>query len=309
MEKIKGLILDCPETHLSRVSKYLMKNFKIKSEISNHYIFVSCNNLKLVKKIQKSLISRIISRMYLWSFKTKNFEDIYSLNFKNKIIRIQASPMEFQEELVKKLDQKCKLNPKIFTHILYALQNYDEFFYGLFNRDSYFKRPDEINKTSRAYFKIKEAIEENDIKLNSKQIVLDIGSAPGGWLEYLSPKVKKIYAVDPAELEFKSEKVIHIKKRIEQAYEELKSQKFDMFLCDINQDPIETINYLKNLFELLKPNHYFIMTIKLVTKDKFDQEEKIEETIKHLKKDFKKIAIQWLIANSNQERTLIAQKR
>lgn len=48
--------------------------------------------------------------------------------------------------------------------------------------------------------------------------VLDIGAAPGGWTSFLSNQVKKVIAVDPAEMDpivLKNENVIQLKKNFE----------------------------------------------------------------------------------------------
>lgn len=46
---------------------------------------------------------------------------------------------------------------------------------------------------------------------------VDVGAAPGAWTEFLSPKIKKVIAIDPAELDPKVvslPNVIHIKKKV-----------------------------------------------------------------------------------------------
>lgn len=73
--------------------------------------------------------------------------------------------------------------------------------------DKYVKCRNEINVLSRAYFKIAE-IDERFRLFNSKsQVIVELGAAPGGWTQYLLPKVKKIYAYDLLPLQIRSEKI------------------------------------------------------------------------------------------------------
>ncbi|MGC8567962.1 MAG: SAM-dependent methyltransferase [Candidatus Micrarchaeia archaeon] len=57
-------------------------------------------------------------------------------------------------------------------------------------------------KISRAEFKIKEAMEFFDIDTANAKKALDIGSAPGGWANYLASKGMQVVAVDNALLDY-----------------------------------------------------------------------------------------------------------
>jgi len=64
--------------------------------------------------------------------------------------------------------------------------------------DPYVKKAQEEGYRSRAVFKLKE-IDEKDRLLKPGRVVVDLGSAPGGWSEYASDKLPDkdpIYALD-----------------------------------------------------------------------------------------------------------------
>lgn len=63
-----------------------------------------------------------------------------------------------------------------------------------------------------AYYKIFEAVKRFKIPLSKDWVVLDLEATPGGWAQHLSKRVKTVVAVDPAELLFKKENAIHIKR-------------------------------------------------------------------------------------------------
>lgn len=66
---------------------------------------------------------------------------------------------------------------------------------------------------NRAYLKVWEVLCLNYIQLNPNDIVIDVGSSPGGWSWALSNYVKKVYSIDKAELDPKisSNPKIHYK--------------------------------------------------------------------------------------------------
>ncbi|MBY0553751.1 hypothetical protein K2P97_04425 [bacterium] len=66
---------------------------------------------------------------------------------------------------------------------------------------------------NRAYLKLWEVLCLNYIQLKPSDIVIDVGSSPGGWSWALSNYVKKVYSIDKAELDPKisSNPKIHYK--------------------------------------------------------------------------------------------------
>ena len=68
--------------------------------------------------------------------------------------------------------------------------------------DEYVKLANKENWRSRAVFKLKEIDEKYNL-IREKSSILDLGSAPGGWSQYVSKKLKnaKIIAVDILDME------------------------------------------------------------------------------------------------------------
>jgi 23S rRNA (cytidine2498-2'-O)-methyltransferase len=54
---------------------------------------------------------------------------------------------------------------------------------------------------NRAYLKVWEVLCMNYIQLKPDDVVIDVGSSPGGWSWALSQHVKKVYSIDKAELD------------------------------------------------------------------------------------------------------------
>lgn len=111
---------------------------------------------------------------------------------------------ELRELNVKRIDYSvpAKFNFKYFgwtvldkTHLLVCENPHSRFPLGWheFNEDKNLP-------PNRAYLKLWEILCLGHIKLNSNDVVLDLGSSPGGWSWALSEQVKKVYSVDKAPL-------------------------------------------------------------------------------------------------------------
>jgi 23S rRNA (cytidine2498-2'-O)-methyltransferase len=66
---------------------------------------------------------------------------------------------------------------------------------------------DKETPPNRAYLKLWEILCLAHVKLNSNDVVIDLGSCPGGWSWALSQQVKKVYSVDTAPLDPKMSKI------------------------------------------------------------------------------------------------------
>jgi 23S rRNA (cytidine2498-2'-O)-methyltransferase len=97
---------------------------------------------------------------------------------------------------------------------------------------------------SRAYFKLKEALMWSGIKVGSKDVCAEIGSAPGGASQLLLEFGCEVIGVDPAEMEteiMEHPKFTHIRRR---GYE-VKRKDFrnvDWLMADLNVDPKGTVD-------------------------------------------------------------------
>ncbi len=79
-------------------------------------------------------------------------------------------------------------------------------------KDHYYKKAKEEGHASRAVYKLEEIDREFHL-LNSKDRVMDLGCAPGGWLQYLARKVGpsgKIVGADLLEVKAQLPSHVHI---------------------------------------------------------------------------------------------------
>lgn len=104
------------------------------------------------------------------------------------------------------------------------------------NKENYHKQASKSNIRARSYFKLKELDEKFNLVINN-MVIIDLGCAPGGWLQYLDEKVKsgKIVGIDLLEIkrQYEFSKNIEI---IEDDFNNIKDyveDKFDLVLSDM----------------------------------------------------------------------------
>jgi len=122
---------------------------------------------------------------------------------------------------------------------------------------------------NRAQWKIQEALATFGIELSPQAEVLDLGSAPGGWVSVLSERAGRVVAVDPAELDAgiaSRPNVEHLRCRAEAltAREDFRGR-FHLLTSDMNVDPAEAARVLCLLAPLLREGAPAIMTVKYVS--------------------------------------------
>jgi len=286
------------EAILEIMGYYPKDYYKVKRDIFlfNYSFNNPLNALSFIKNLYSSYLSTFINRYFITNSQTKKLSDV--LKLQTGVIRVVAFPKSLEKEVLEILEKNnVKLSPTKFDQVLFIVRLKDEYYYGLFSRE-YFVRKREFKTISRAYYKIAEAIDRFKIPINPEWKALDIGAAPGSWSDYLSQRVKLVVAVDPAELKIKRDNIIHIKKKIEDSFEDLERYRpFDLVTCDMNQDPREVAKILLKLFPFLNNPSYTIMTIKLIYKGKKAKEKLIDDTLDIIKEKYKIIGIKKLVAN------------
>ena len=122
--------------------------------------------------------------------------------------------------------------------------------------DSWAIKAKQLGLRSRAVFKLEEILQKTKVLKKGSNIVLDIGSAPGGWSELiksLSPQAQ-IFAIDLLEMEpieevnFFQEDIANINS-IDEIF--LLKNKFDLVISDLapNLSGIRAVDE-ENIFEL-----------------------------------------------------------
>ncbi|MBD3352515.1 MAG: hypothetical protein GF364_13585 [Candidatus Lokiarchaeota archaeon] len=305
-----NVYIEIPKSHLIRLKNYISDIWKIDCTISNDYILIKDVDLSsLLKRIYNDEIKlwRYITRIYPYNSETKNYEEILTLQFQDKIFRVVGHPKEIEDKLLDDLDDKYELNPKTFTHYLSTIFLAQNYFYGLYPSHLYYKRPvDSFDPISRAYYKIYESISIFNISIKKDWKVLDIGSSPGGWVQYFRNRVNSIIAVDPAELKLKDlSGIVHLQKKVEESLEEIKKYgKYNILTCDMNQDPREIAQTINSLSQFMKSDAILILTLKMIFKNKQNQESLVNDTVQILSKEIKNMKVKRLFANSKYEKQL-----
>ncbi|MFW5704729.1 MAG: SAM-dependent methyltransferase [Nanoarchaeota archaeon] len=103
-------------------------------------------------------------------------------------------------------------------------------------KENYFQNAKKINVRARSYFKLKQIDEKFKI-LKENTNILDLGCAPGGWLEYIDQKLQKAKIIGIDLLEVKkprefSEKIQIIEDDFNNI-EEYTLEPFDLILSDM----------------------------------------------------------------------------
>lgn len=168
---------------------------------------------------------------------------------------------------------------------------------------------------SRAELKIREVIQAFPEIFEENKNALDIGAAPGGWTKAMAARLKKVIAVDRAELDSEVralENVVHIKERAEDLNLD---EKVDIICNDANLLHMQSAEISLKLAEkYLKRGGALIHTVKLGTVPKTGKlaAKSLNHAIKEVKKEFERAGIRTrtrkLQYNTRNETTIIGRK-
>eukprot|EP01083_Nonionella_stella_P053441 141378_1 len=245
-----------------------------------------------------------------------------------KNIRMQTFPQSIIEQLLTDIPPEIELDPRIFDDVLYVYKcdhgdNTPLYLWGVHPRAYHFVTSTVCETirvephVSRAFYKISEIVDSAELGLSDSSSVLDLGASPGGWTECLAPLVSRgrVVAVDPgdmAESVLALENVFHIKSKTQLCIDELRElappDGYDLCVCDMNCDPDICCDVVVSVSDLLRPNAYIVITMKLMRRGDSWLEKAIGRCLDILGAKFGAFEYHWLFANSYQERTLIARK-
>lgn len=170
---------------------------------------------------------------------------------------------------------------------------------------------------SRAELKMRELIRRFPEIFSEQAVALDIGAAPGGWSRAMAAKVKKVIAVDAAELneDVKSlPNVLHIKIRAENL---ALNEQVDILTNDANLLHGESARLSVELAnKYLKPSGYLLHTVKLgvVPETGKRAAKSLSAAAEEVKQIFEKsgveiISVLKLRYNTRNEVTIVARRR
>ncbi|MEE8403730.1 MAG: THUMP domain-containing protein, partial [Candidatus Hydrothermarchaeaceae archaeon] len=168
---------------------------------------------------------------------------------------------------------------------------------------------------SRAELKMKEIVEAFPEIFKEDKTALDIGAAPGGWTRVMAGRLKKVTAVDRAELDIRVkalENVVHIKERAENL---ALNEKVDILTNDANLLHIQSAGISLELAEkYLKKGGALIHTVKLAIVPKTGKlaAKSLNHAAGEVKEEFEKAGIELRIIklehNTRNETTIIGRK-
>lgn len=167
----------------------------------------------------------------------------------------------------------------------------DEFWVGEYVlKSSHFQTPGEVSSIqkrevlSRAYYKIAEAHEAFDLPFDYEEIVLELGSAPGGASMFFLEQDLRVIGVDPAEMDakiLKNKNFKHWKRPFETLTEEDFKTDIDWIISDVNLPPTVVLAQVHRLLGFLRPRG-LILTLKI-------NQDKHLEMLPYVVNDFKKM--------------------
>ena len=193
-------------------------------------------------------------------------------------------------------------------------------------------RRKDIRPLCRAFFKMEEAILRFRLSefITSASMVVDVGCAPGGWIQALGDTMKRnsetgddsgiIFAVDPARLGFKPPKtveppvnLVHLQKKIEESiddiHDKLNGKKLSLVACDGNSSPMAVYRWVAPLLSMVdETKGALVLTMKNFVAGKRVFYEASEELAQKLKSEhqFEETHLVPLFSNSTEEMTLVA---
>ncbi len=177
----------------------------------------------------------------------------------------------------------------------------NEFWLGEYKLEpTHFQTPGEISSIpetevpSRAYYKIAEAHESMDLEFEEGEIVLELGSAPGGASHFLLEQGMKVIGVDPAEMDqtiLGHKNFRHIKKPFETLTETSFREEVDWIISDINLPPTVVTKEIHRLLNFLNPKG-MVITLKINQDKHLELINSIMDKIE--KKGFKHVVLKYL---------------
>jgi 23S rRNA (cytidine2498-2'-O)-methyltransferase len=163
----------------------------------------------------------------------------------------------------------------------------------------------ESEPISRAYFKLKEAIMWAGFPIAEGDICAEIGSAPGGASQLLLEMGAQVIGIDPAEMDFEHDNLVHIQRR----GHEVKKRDFrnvQWLFADINMVPTYTLDTVS---EIVAHSSVDIKGLALTLKlTNWEMLEKVPEWIARIKGLGFKLVKTRQLAFNRQEICLIAAK-
>lgn len=126
---------------------------------------------------------------------------------------------------------------------------------------------------SRAEFKLLEALETFDVRLEAGGRVLDLGAAPGGWTRVLRERGQEVTAVDPARLHpsLRADAGVRHVATTAESFLARAEGRFAGIFDDIRQEPRQAAALMRRAAGSLAPSGVALVTLKLRRRERLEQ--------------------------------------
>jgi hypothetical protein len=302
-----------------------------------------CGRRVLEKILLDRIVTYALSRIYVLGdspiVTSTLSEMVMEMMKKNSIsgksVRMHAFPKflpleKIAQEFVDLSNGDVEFNPKSYDHVMNIVY-VNGLWYSSFlqveeaigsGTHLYKGGSDSCLKVSKASQKIFEAINRWSVGGQIKDIntCLDIGASPGGWSYYMALELKacRVIAVDNGALATpKPPAVEHWKMKGEDAIDVLlanqlaANQLISIYTCDMNADPIVTVDLFLRAIPIMAVRGLVVLTLKRTIKNKEKWQMRKEECISKLHSELGERLIRLLeihlIANTPNETTIMIQ--
>lgn len=233
------------------------------------------------------------------------------LNFSRAWVWKREKSLQIPADLQKLSDQTI-FRPGETVHLIMMLGP-DEYWVGEYQLlPTHFQTPGEESSIeerpdipSRAYYKMAEAYEAFDLPFDHQEIVLELGSAPGGASLFLLEQDLKVLGVDTAAMDPAILKNFNFK-HLKRPFETLDAGHFpdgvDWIISDINLPPTVILKELRRLLSFLRPRG-ILLTLKM---NQMKHIHMLDQAVKEMKQlGFEKVQLKYLPSH-RQEISLLA---
>ena len=164
----------------------------------------------------------------------------------------------------------------------------------------------------RAFYKLREVAAR--MKVIFQGNALDVGASPGGWTAFLATTCSSVVAVDPGKVHLPTNvlaQVEHLQMKIGDALPILQKRKaiFEAYVCDVNLDPVETVQILELALPLVSPGAPIVITFKNPYTRKAEWRNALDTGLERMRRFAADVRAIHLLANTIRETTIVGTRK
>ncbi len=161
---------------------------------------------------------------------------------------------------------------------------------------------------NRAGYKLIEAEDVFDLRLEAGMHALDLGAAPGAWTTLLRRRGLHVTAVAPTEEWYPwlvADDCVSMHCMTAEAYEEECEDRFDVVVNDMKMDPQDSAKLMIDYAKHMHKNGIAVMTLKL---RKRDPRRVMDHSLRLLRKAYRVVRMRQLVSNRSEVTLLLHRK-